>query len=111
MVELGQTQTDTDVYTAKKTLQVWRTLLNWLAFFFQIFVKIIRATPSLINYSSNSSPSPEFEPLPVVELAETTETSTPYAASTVHIPAVGDDCVYDLSQKLTVCLIQLSLDE
>ncbi|KAF5794975.1 putative HAD-like superfamily protein [Helianthus annuus] len=105
MVELGQT--DTEVYAPKKTLQVWRTLLNWLAFFFQIFVQIIRATPSLINYSYSSS-SPEFEPLPVVELSESAQAPPPYAASAVHIPPAGADVEYDVSQKLTVVL---DLDE
>ncbi|KAI3817813.1 hypothetical protein L1987_11611 [Smallanthus sonchifolius] len=105
MVELGQA--DTEVYAPKKTLQVWRTLLNWLAFFFQIFVQIIRATPSLINYSSSSS-SPSFEPLPVVELSESSEPPPPYAASAVHIPPAGADYDYDPSQKLTVVL---DLDE
>ncbi|XP_024992078.1 CTD nuclear envelope phosphatase 1 isoform X2 [Cynara cardunculus var. scolymus] len=100
MVELGQA--DTEVYAPKRTLQVWRTLLNWLAFFFQIFVQIIKATPSLINYSS----SPSFEPLPVVELSESPQPPTPYAASTVHIPPAGAD--FDRSQKLTVVL---DLDE
>ncbi|XP_071686534.1 uncharacterized protein [Rutidosis leptorrhynchoides] len=105
MVELGQT--DTEVYAPKKSLQVWRTLLNWLAFFFQIFIQIIRATPNLINYSSYSShSSPSFEPLPVIELSESVETPSSYAASTVHIPPAGPD--YDRSQKLTVVL---DLDE
>ncbi|KAI7755617.1 hypothetical protein M8C21_016690 [Ambrosia artemisiifolia] len=106
MVEVGQT-TDSEVYTPKKTLQVWRTLLNWLAFFFQIFVQIIRATPSLINYSSTSS-SPSFEPLPVVELSESTQPSHPYAASAVNISPDGVDFESDVSQKLTVVL---DLDE
>ncbi|KAL8218103.1 hypothetical protein R6Q57_021476 [Mikania cordata] len=103
MVELGQT--DADVYAPKKTLQVWRTLLNWLAFFFQIFVQIIRATPSLINYSSSS---PSFEPLPVVELSASPEPPPPYAASAVHIPPAGAEYDCDPSQKLTVVL---DLDE
>ncbi|KAI3734973.1 hypothetical protein L6452_14455 [Arctium lappa] len=102
MVELGQA--DTEVYAPKRTLQVWRTLLNWLAFFFQIFVQIIKATPSLINYSSSSSPS--FEPLSVVELSESPQPPTPYAASAVRIPPAGAD--YDHLQKLTVVL---DLDE
>ncbi|KAL7589829.1 hypothetical protein Lser_V15G36134 [Lactuca serriola] len=104
MVELGQS--DTEVYAPKKTLHVWRALLNWLAFFFQIFVQIIKATPTLINYSSSSSSSPSFEPLPVVELSESPESPSPYATSAVNIPTA--DAAYDLSQKLTVVL---DLDE
>ncbi|XP_076946683.1 uncharacterized protein LOC143618303 [Bidens hawaiensis] len=93
MVEVGQQESE--VYASKKSLQAWRTLLNWLSFFFQIFLQIIRATPSLINYSS-----PSFEPIPVVELCESTE---PHA---LHIPA--DSQEYDPEQKLTVVL---DLDE
>ncbi|CDP01667.1 unnamed protein product [Coffea canephora] len=68
MAELAQSA---DVY-APKTIQVWRALLNWLAFFFQIFVQIIRGTSSLtqvlsyvgLRHSSLlSSSSPQFKPL------------------------------------------------
>ncbi|XP_047956576.1 CTD nuclear envelope phosphatase 1 homolog [Salvia hispanica] len=73
-----------EVY-APRTLQVWRTLLNWLAFFFQIFAQILRGTPSLnqvLSYvglrqgsllpSAPHAP-PQFKPLPVVELSEYSE--------------------------------------
>ncbi|PIN03375.1 Phosphoprotein phosphatase [Handroanthus impetiginosus] len=70
-----------EVY-APRTIQVWRTLLNWIAFFFQIFAQILRGTPSftqVLSYvglrqgsllSSAPQPTPQFKPLPVVELAE-----------------------------------------
>ncbi|PWA97966.1 FCP1-like domain, HAD-like domain protein [Artemisia annua] len=77
--------------------------MTWLSFLFQIFLQIIRATPSLINYNnyySNSS-SNEFEPLSVVELSES---ASPTPAS-VLIPTAGD---VDPSKKLTVVL---DLDE
>ncbi|KVI09950.1 CTD nuclear envelope phosphatase 1-like [Cynara cardunculus var. scolymus] len=102
MAEIGQAATD--VYAPTKTLQVWRTLLNWLTFFFQIFLQIIRGTPSvasLINYSSSSS----FMPLPVVEFPESSE-PTALATASVHIPSVVAD--YDCLEKLTVVL---DLDE
>lgn len=105
MVELGKT--DTEVYAPKKSLQVWRTLWNWLAFFFQIFIQIIRATPSLINYSSPDS-SPAFEALSVVELTESVESPRPlYAAASaaVSIPSANDE--FDRSEKLTVSLFYL----
>ncbi|KAL2549689.1 Haloacid dehalogenase-like hydrolase (HAD) superfamily protein [Forsythia ovata] len=35
----------TEVYPPPRTLQVWKTLLNWLTFFFQIFSQILRGTP------------------------------------------------------------------
>lgn len=73
-----------EVY-APRTLQVWRTLLNWLAFFFQIFSQILRGTPSftqVFSYfglrqgsllSSAGHAPPQFKPLPVVELPEYSE--------------------------------------
>ncbi|CAK9173552.1 unnamed protein product [Ilex paraguariensis] len=75
MAELAQAE----VY-APRSIQVWRTLLNWLGFFFQIFVQIIRGTPSLTQVLSfvglrhnsllSDSSSPCFKPLPSVELLE-----------------------------------------
>lgn len=78
-----------DVYVPRP-LQAWRALMNWLALFFQIFLQILRGTPSLaqvLSYvglrhsflsSASSSPSPppppptasgvSFKPLPVVEI-------------------------------------------
>ncbi|XP_047328931.1 CTD nuclear envelope phosphatase 1 homolog [Impatiens glandulifera] len=112
MVELTQTE----VY-APKSLQVWRGLLNWLSFFFQIFLQIVRGAPSVAQVFSYiglghsnllSSSTPSFKPLPVVELEEVHETGieTP-AASTLHITSerVNDDRPVD---RLTVVL---DLDE
>ncbi|KAL3653478.1 hypothetical protein CASFOL_003159 [Castilleja foliolosa] len=73
-----------EVY-APRTIQVWRTLLNWMTFFFQIFSQILRGTPSftqVLSYvglrqgsflSSVPHAHPQFKPLPVVELSEFTE--------------------------------------
>uniref|UniRef100_A0A7C8Z8H9 Protein-serine/threonine phosphatase n=1 Tax=Opuntia streptacantha TaxID=393608 RepID=A0A7C8Z8H9_OPUST len=67
----------TEVY-APKSVQLWKSVLNWLAFLVQIFVQIVRVTPSFaqvfsyigFNQSSFlSPPSPPFKPLPVVEVA------------------------------------------
>nr|XP_016512593.1 PREDICTED: nuclear envelope morphology protein 1-like isoform X2 [Nicotiana tabacum] len=76
MAELAQAAAD--VY-APRSLPAWRSLLSWLAFFIQIFVQIVRGTPSLSqvlsyvglrNSSSFLSSTPQFKPLPVVELPE-----------------------------------------
>ncbi|XP_057788723.1 uncharacterized protein LOC131005702 [Salvia miltiorrhiza] len=88
-----------EVY-APRTLQVWRTLLNWLAFFFQIFAQILRGTPSftqVLSYvglrqgsflSSAPHAPPQFKPLPVVELPEYSEepeeAPPPQLTSPVH---------------------------
>ncbi|KAL8192899.1 hypothetical protein R6Q57_027347 [Mikania cordata] len=96
--------TTAEVYAPTTTLQVWRTLLNWLTFFFQIFVQIVRGTPSVasfINYFSSAS----FKPLPIVEFPESSEPAN-LATASVHIPASVVD--YDCLEKLTVVL---DLDE
>lgn len=93
-----------EVY-APKTLQVWRTLLNWLAFFFQIFVQIIRGTPSLTQlFSFLSPPSPQFKPLPVVELPESAEAppSAAVAAPRIDAGSVGNGVDENCLPRLTV---------
>lgn len=94
-----------EVY-APRTIQVWRTLLNWLAFFFQIFAQILRGTPSftqVLSYvglrqgsflSSAPHAPPQFKPLPVVELPEYSgepeeAPPPPRLTSPVAIPAHG----------------------
>ncbi|GAB2299528.1 hypothetical protein Dimus_033594 [Dionaea muscipula] len=65
-----------EVYSPK-SVQLWRTVLNWLAFLVQIFVQIVRVTPSITQVFSYIglaqgpflSPSSDgFKPLPVVEI-------------------------------------------
>lgn len=98
-------------------------MLNWLAFLVQIFVQIVRGTPSLaqvfnsIGFSHGGqtsflSPpsSPGFKPLPVVEIPLQTSSS---AATAVDINAAEDDAEVAHSaalpsDKLTVVL---DLDE
>lgn len=99
--------TQAEVVYSHRSIQVWRTLLNWLAFFFQIFAKILRALGHHPLLSSSASASTHaFKPLQVVELPETD------SSATVDIGAVrdsGDDVVSDERiQKLTVVL---DLDE
>lgn len=101
MAELAQAAA-ADVY-APRTLQVWRTLLNWLAFFFQIFVQILRGTPSVtqvlsfvgLRHSSFlPSSSPQFKPLSVVELQEPDEAPfqpPPPPSSAVQISHGADE--------------------
>ncbi|XP_030929346.1 CTD nuclear envelope phosphatase 1 homolog [Quercus lobata] len=98
--------TQPEVYSPR-SLQLWRTLLNWLAFFFQIFAQILRALghQPLLSSSSSSSTTHAFKPLPVAELPEQ---DSPAA---VEIPAAATVSVSDSdhsSEKLTVVL---DLDE
>ncbi|PKI34508.1 hypothetical protein CRG98_045045 [Punica granatum] len=99
--------------------------MNWLAFFFQIFLQILRGTPSLaqvLSYlgfrhsflsSASSSPSPppaaeavSFKPLPVVEIPLQDSFPPDHISSSGSEVSVVDD---DLSlDKLTVVL---DLDE
>ncbi|KAK4718159.1 hypothetical protein R3W88_016497 [Solanum pinnatisectum] len=113
MAELAQAA---DVY-APRTLPAWRSLLNWLLFFFQIFVQIVRGTPSLsqvlsyvgLRNTSFLSSTPQFKPLPIVELPESQEPPQrpPLTVSTLQIAArrVPDA---NGEQRLTVVL---DLDE
>lgn len=98
--------TQPEVYSPR-TLQVWKTLLNWLAFFFQIFVQILRAFGHLrlLSSSESDSSSPSFKPLPVVELPD----HELLAASAVDIASVEDEEESDgLMEKLTVLSITSS---
>ncbi|KAK6933009.1 FCP1 homology domain, partial [Dillenia turbinata] len=76
-VELGGEQ----VYSPPIAVQVWRAVLNWLGFFVQIFLQILRSTPSSFTYLISlldfsrythrgflSPSSLSFKPLPVIEL-------------------------------------------
>ncbi|XVE99762.1 hypothetical protein REPUB_Repub03eG0229000 [Reevesia pubescens] len=103
--------TQAEVYSPR-SIQVWRALLNWLAFFFQIFAQIIRAVGQYPLLSSSSASSTTvsasastqgFKPLPVVD---STEIESP---ATVEIAAVFDSLDEDNRiEKLTVVL---DLDE
>lgn len=113
MAELAQAA---DVY-APRTLPAWRSLLNWLLFFFQIFVQIVRGTPSLsqvlsyvgLRNTSFLSSTPQFKPLPIVELPESQEPphQPPLTDSTLQI-AAGRVPDANGEQRLTVVL---DLDE
>ncbi|KAL3365483.1 hypothetical protein AABB24_010558 [Solanum stoloniferum] len=113
MAELAQAA---DVY-APRTLPAWRSLLNWLLFFFQIFVQIVRGTPSLsqvlsyvgLRNTSFLSSTPQFMPLPIVELPESQEPphQPPLTVSTLQI-AAGRVPDANGEQRLTVVL---DLDE
>ncbi|KAI4331578.1 hypothetical protein MLD38_029755 [Melastoma candidum] len=102
-----------------RSLQAWRGLVDWLSFFFEILVQILRGTPSLPqllsyvgfrqSFLSPSSPhtSGSFRPLPVVEI--------PLRDDSSDLPdgPLGDDVVIDSSDcsgmdKMTVVL---DLDE
>ncbi|KAF5736574.1 carboxy-terminal domain RNA polymerase II polypeptide A small phosphatase 1 isoform X2 [Tripterygium wilfordii] len=91
--------TQAEVYPTRSSLQLLRTLLNWLGFFFQIFLRIIRA----LGHHTLLSSSLPFKPLPVVELPETDSPTTVDVA-----PAVPPSDAVDRLERLTVVL---DLDE
>ncbi|RXI01402.1 hypothetical protein DVH24_014751 [Malus domestica] len=69
MAPMGQPAAAAEVYVPM-TLQVWRGLVNWVGFFFQIILQILRGAPCLphlLSCISSSSP-PAFRPLPVAEV-------------------------------------------
>ncbi|KAH6827293.1 Haloacid dehalogenase-like hydrolase superfamily protein [Perilla frutescens var. hirtella] len=114
-----------EVY-APRTIQVWRTLLNWLAFFFQIFAQILRGTPSftqVLSYvglrqgsflSSTPHAPPQFKPLPVVELPEFSEEheeAPPRLTSPGAVPVHGGGERTGDSTPLGKLTVVLDLDE
>ncbi|XP_057979682.1 uncharacterized protein LOC131165695 [Malania oleifera] len=102
MAELAQSE----VYApAPMPLQLWRTVLNWLAFFFQIFVQILRARPSVAQVLSSSSSLP-FKPLPVVELPE----QEPPAATLQITGSSDDDTDADDGDRLRLQKLTVVLD-
>lgn len=117
MAELAQAA---DVY-APRTLPAWRSLLNWLVFFFQIFVQIVRGTPSLsqvlsyvgLRNSSFLSSTPQFKPLPIVELPESqlpeeVPQQPPVTVSTLQI-AAGRVPDGNGEQRLTVSQLLIEI--
>ncbi|XP_051143027.1 uncharacterized protein LOC127259626 [Andrographis paniculata] len=109
------------VYTPR-TIQAWRTLLNWITFFFQIFAQILRGTPSFTQvlsyvgfrhgYSLSSAPHApsEFKPIPVVELTEFEE-QLEEAPPCPAVSVAGGDRKTDDSPPLEKLTVVLDLDE
>lgn len=105
----------TEVY-APKSGQLLKTVLNWLAFLFQIFVQIVKGTPSMAqvfnsigfshggqtSFLSPPSSSPGFKPLPVVEIPLHSSSATAVDIGVDDDAEVGDSVVSP-SDKLTVC--------
>lgn len=106
--------------------------MTWLAFFFQIFIQIVKGAPSLSQVlssigfrypllASSSSPpsssSQDFKPLPVVEIPlhdSPSSTPLPDTVSTMLSLAENDDdhdAVDDQQQCLEKLTLVLDLDE
>ncbi|XP_061351712.1 uncharacterized protein LOC133296682 [Gastrolobium bilobum] len=102
--------TQAEVYSPR-TQQVWRALLSWIAFFFQIFFQIIRALGHypLLSFSSSSSSSSSFKPLPSVELQEhdVPPPSSLEITAADHHPLQKLTVVLDLDETL-VCAYETS---
>ncbi|CAO2825678.1 unnamed protein product [Amaranthus hypochondriacus] len=110
----------TEVY-APKSGQLWKTVMNWLAFLFQIFVQMVRGTPSVFqifdsigfshggqsSFLSPSSSSPSFKPLPVVEVALHSSSATAVDINAADDEEGGNSTALPLD-KFTVVL---DLDE
>ncbi|KAE8679357.1 Haloacid dehalogenase-like hydrolase (HAD) superfamily protein isoform 2 [Hibiscus syriacus] len=102
--------TQAEVYSPR-SLQVWRALLNWLTFFYQIFAQIIRAVgqyplPSSSSSTTTTSTSTHrFKPLPV---GDSTAIESP---ATVEIAAVLDSPVPTDEDRVKKLTVVLDLDE
>ncbi|KAI9073509.1 hypothetical protein K1719_044548 [Acacia pycnantha] len=99
--------TQAEVYSPR-TQPVWRTLLCWLAFLFQIFFQIIRALAHypLLSFSSSSSSSPSFKPLPSLELQEQHDLPSDSA-----LDIAATDCSAADGQPFQKLTVVLDLDE
>ncbi|XP_018487001.1 uncharacterized protein LOC108857507 isoform X2 [Raphanus sativus] len=98
--------TQSDVVYSPRSLQVWKTFMNCLAFFYQIFLQILRAVgyhPLLSSSSSSKAAADGFKPLPCIELPE--------SPTTVEIASEGRfqrlKVVLDLDETL-VCAYETS---
>ncbi|ESQ52716.1 hypothetical protein EUTSA_v10016941mg [Eutrema salsugineum] len=103
--------TQADLVYSPRSLQLWTVLVNWLDFFYQSFLKILRAIsrhPLLSTSSSSSAKSiaDGFKPLPVIELPEV----APESPVTVGIASTrtSSEVKFGSIQRLTVVL---DLDE
>ncbi|KAF9593894.1 hypothetical protein IFM89_025930 [Coptis chinensis] len=119
-----------EVYPPKTTL--WKVLMTWLAFFYQIFLQIVKGAPSIAQVlsfigfryplltSSSSSSSHAFKPLPVVEIPLTDSPSSDNNNTTVvcdtiittslHVTGNNNDDDDD-QQCLDKLTLVLDLDE
>ncbi|CAG7908259.1 unnamed protein product [Brassica rapa] len=66
MSELNQADL---VYSPRSSLQLWNVFVNWLDFFYQFFLKILRPLAHH-PFLSSKAISDGFKPLPVIELPE-----------------------------------------
>ncbi|KAK9128024.1 hypothetical protein Syun_016821 [Stephania yunnanensis] len=121
MAELSQS---TEVYAAAaaapETLTIWRALINWLLFFFQVFVQIVRVRPSMSKVLSTVG----FRH-PMLSSSSTTTTATPISSSAfaytataykplpaVELPVVcAEDRGEDDSRRGDRLTVVLDLDE
>ncbi|VVB02844.1 unnamed protein product [Arabis nemorensis] len=90
--------------------QLWNVLLNWLDFFYQFFLKILRAVaqnPLLYTSSSTKAIADGFKPLPVIELPEITAHS-PVSVEIASARISNEGGEVSRTQRLTVVL---DLDE
>ncbi|KAK8542267.1 hypothetical protein V6N13_137160 [Hibiscus sabdariffa] len=103
--------TQAEMYSTR-SLQVWRALLNWLAYFYQIFAQIITAVGQYPLLSSSFSSSPttststhRFKPLPGLDSAAIEPPATVEIAGVLDSIVPADE---DRTKKFTVVL---DLDE
>ncbi|CAL0307590.1 unnamed protein product [Lupinus luteus] len=101
------TQTELYPSNSPRTQQVWKSVLSWFGFFFQIFFQIIRALSHypLLSFSSSNSNS-SFKPLPSIQLHHHLD-SPPETAVSDHYPSQKLLVVLDLDETL-VCAYETS---
>lgn len=102
--------TQADVVYSPRSFQVWKTLVNWLAFFYQIFLQILRAVGYHPLLSSSAKATADgFKPLPAIELLDRAAESptTVEIASTTSSFSSSSDGDRSRFQRLKVCVLIL----
>lgn len=119
MAEMGHAEVE-----VRRPLQVWRALMDWVAFLLHIILQIVRGTPSVAQFVlsymglnrlppllASSSSSPSFKPLPLIELS-LHDSSSPLAKARVSVDScVGEDNGCDEDHRIVKLTVFISLLE
>ncbi|KAK6943133.1 FCP1 homology domain [Dillenia turbinata] len=106
-----------EVLTTPKSVQVWKALMNWLTFFFQIFIHFahflsyVGLRHTLLSSSSSSPPS-SYKSLPVVEVPFRESPSSVTTTTDVRVDEdVSDGVDGVVDRPLKRLTVVLDLDE
>ncbi|KAG7566128.1 hypothetical protein ISN44_As10g027270 [Arabidopsis suecica] len=87
--------TQADVVYSPRSFQVWKTLVNWLAFFYQILCAV--GYHPLLSSSAKAS-ADGFKPLPAIELLDRASSDCEHSrfGSSLDVAVMNSDTLKDL---------------